>query len=86
MRSPSPRGRPWLACLVLGALPAGAELSRRAEARRARDEFYKQEWMRPDVVFGLDMTLKQAIELKRVPPDTTIDQVRAVVAFPRPAP
>lgn len=46
-------------------------------ATRTRDEFYRKEAMRPDVVRGLETTLRQAIELKRVPATTTLDQVRA---------
>ena len=50
-----------------------------ALAQRARDDFYRKEAMRPDVVRGLETTLKQAIELKRVPATTTIDQVKSVI-------
>ena len=35
--------------------------------------------MQPDIVRGLETTLHQAIELKRVPASTTIDQVRAMI-------
>lgn len=50
-----------------------------ALARRVRDEFYRKDAMRPDVVRGLETTLKQAIELKRVPATTTVDQLRAAI-------
>lgn len=33
----------WLLCVALAGAPTGAELSRRAEAARARDEFYLRE-------------------------------------------
>ncbi len=50
-----------------------------ALAQRARDDFYHKDAMQPDVVKGLDTTLLQAIELKRVPPATTIEQARAML-------
>ncbi len=48
-------------------------------ATRTRDEFYRKEAMRPDLVRGLETTLRQAIELKRVPATTTLDQVRVML-------
>jgi NitT/TauT family transport system substrate-binding protein len=48
-------------------------------ARRARDEFYPRAAMEPAPIRGLDVTLRQAVELKRVPPQTTIDQAKAMV-------
>ena len=48
-------------------------------ATRTRDEFYRRADMRPGVVLGLETTLRQAIDLKRVPATTTIDQVRTVL-------
>jgi len=57
-----------------------------AIAKRAQTEFYHQDAMRPDLILGLDKTLAQAIELKRAPPNTTLEQVRGVVEFPPKAP
>ncbi len=54
-----------------------------ALARRSRDAFYLKPAMQPYVVKGLDMTLKQAIDLKRVPPGTTLDQARAMLDIVR---
>ncbi len=50
-----------------------------AIAQRVRDEFYHAEAMQPDTVRGLDITLRQAIELKRAPPGTTLEQAKAMV-------
>jgi NitT/TauT family transport system substrate-binding protein len=50
-----------------------------AVAQRVRDEFYHADAMQPDTVRGLETTLRQAIELKRVPPATTIGQARTMV-------
>ena len=50
-----------------------------ALAKRVRDDFYQKAAMQPEIVRGLETTLRQAIELKRVPASTTIDQVRAVI-------
>lgn len=51
----------------------------RALAMRARDDFYHKAAMQPDVVKGLDTTLRQAVELKRVPSGTTLQQVNAML-------
>ncbi len=50
-----------------------------ALARRSRDSFYLKSAMQPDIVKGLDLTLKQAIDLKRVPPGTTLEQARTML-------
>lgn len=43
-------------------------------AQRARDTFYLKSAMQPDKVQGIDVLLKQALELKRVPAGTTLEQ------------
>ncbi len=48
-------------------------------ARRMRDEFYPKAAMQPDVVRGLETTLKQALDLKRMPPGTTVEQLRGAI-------
>ena len=49
----------------------------RALAQRARDDSYRRDAMTPTDIRGLDTTVRQAIELKRLPPGTTAEQLRS---------
>lgn len=51
----------------------------RDRAARTRDAYYRRADMQPDLVKGLETTLRQAIDLKRLPPATTLAQARAVI-------
>ena len=54
-----------------------------ALGQRVRDQFYPKAAMQPDPVIGLDATLKQAVDLKRLPASTTLAQAQAVVEIPK---
>ncbi len=57
-----------------------------ALARRVRDEFYLKAAMQPDKLQGIDVLLKQALELKRVPAGTTPAQAQAAFDLVGPTP
>lgn len=48
-------------------------------ARRIRDAYYPASAMQPDVMKGLDATLRDMVEQKRVPPATTVEQLRPAI-------
>ena len=50
-----------------------------ATAKRTREQFYPRAAMEPGEIRGLDMTLRQAIDLKRAPPQTTVEQARMMI-------
>jgi NitT/TauT family transport system substrate-binding protein len=51
----------------------------RAQAQKARDEFYPKEAMQIAEVKGLDLTLKQAYDYKRIPSPMTPSQVEGLI-------
>ena len=50
-----------------------------ATAEKTRAQFYPRVAMEPGMIRGLEVTLRQAIDLKRAPPQTTIDQARTMI-------
>ena len=48
-------------------------------ARRIRDAYYPASAMQSDVIKGLDATLRDMVEQKRVPPATTVEQLKPAI-------
>ena len=51
----------------------------RALAQRVRDTYYPAAAMQPDVIKGLDATLRDMLDQKRVPPGTTVEQFKPAI-------
>ena len=56
-------------------------------ARHIRETFFPAAAMQPDVMRGLDANLRDMVNDRRVPPTTTVDQLKPVIdLLPAPAP
>lgn len=53
-----------------------------AKAKRTRDEFFPKEAINPDRVVGLDVVVRDAVELKFTPAQLTKEQLIELIRIP----